>query len=251
MTDQRLLWKPLDWDTAFFGIQSARITICRTNATELAGILSSAKSWGALVVHFLIDSDHDESVRAAEQAGFHLVDMRTTLIWSDQPPVPQPASEVIVRDHCDADIPVLEEIARTSYHDTRYYYDTRYPQERSNAMYGAWIVQSCRGKAARVVVAEKHGQPLGYVTCHVADDRTIGQIGLVGIHAGARGKGLGRALIQEAQRWFASQNIGSVSVVTQARNIGAIRLYQRCGFLTSKLQLWYHKWLGEDHNDAK
>ena len=251
MIDQRVQWKPLDWDTAFFGIQSARITVCRTNNAELSDILSRVKSWGAQVVHFLIDSDHDESVRAAEQARFHQVDIRVTLVWRDPPPAPQHTAEVIVRDHCDLDIPVLEEIARTSYHDTRYYYDARYPRERCDAMYGAWIAQSCRGNAARVVVAEQHGQPLGYVTCHVADDGTTGQIGLVGIHACARGKGLGRALIQEAQRWFAGNNVRYVSVVTQARNIEALRLYQRCGFLTSQIQLWYHKWLEEDHDDAE
>jgi dTDP-4-amino-4,6-dideoxy-D-galactose acyltransferase len=251
MIDQRLQWKPLDWDTAFFGIQSARITVCRTNVAKLEDILSSVRSWGAQVVHFLIDSDHDESVRAAEQGGFHQVDIRMTLIWRDQPPTPQQPSEVIVRDHRDSDIPVLEEIARTSYHATRYYYDIRYPRERCDAMYGAWIVQSCRGNAARVIVAEQHGQPLGYVTCQVADDRTTGQIGLVGIHMCARGKGIGHALIQEAQRWFASQNIQSVSVVTQARNIEALRLYQRCGFLISQIQLWYHKWLEEDLDDAE
>lgn len=251
MIDQPVQWKPLDWDTAFFGIQSARITVCRTNAAELSDILSSVKSWGAQVVHLLIDSDHDASVSAAEQAGFHQVDIRVTLHWRDQPPAPQHSSTLIVRDHCDSDIRVLEEIARTSYHDTRYYYDARYSRARCDAMYGAWIVQSCRGNAARVIVAEDQGQPLGFVTCQLADGGTTGQIGLVGIHASARGKGLGYALIQEAQRWFASQNIGSVSVVTQARNIGAQRLYQRCGFLTSQIQLWYHKWLVEEFDDAE
>jgi hypothetical protein len=33
-----------------------------------------------------------------------------------------------------------------------------------------------------------------------------------------------------------------VNVVTQGRNSKAQRLYERCGFLTRSVQLWYHRW---------
>ena len=33
-----------------------------------------------------------------------------------------------------------------------------------------------------------------------------------------------------------------MKVVTQGRNIAGQRLYQRCGFLTRSVELWYHKW---------
>jgi RimJ/RimL family protein N-acetyltransferase len=42
--------------------------------------------------------------------------------------------------------------------------------------------------------------------------------------------------------WFAGQDIKTVHVVTQGRNTRAQRLYQRCGFVTRSMELWYHRW---------
>jgi hypothetical protein len=36
--------------------------------------------------------------------------------------------------------------------------------------------------------------------------------------------------------------MGMVKTVTQGRNIPAQRTYQRCGFQTAAVQLWYHRW---------
>jgi ribosomal protein S18 acetylase RimI-like enzyme len=50
-------------------------------------------------------------------------------------------------------------------------------------------------------------------------------------------------MLDEALRWFVSQGVTSVSVVTQARNVRAARFYQRAGFSIESIQLWYHKWI--------
>ena len=70
-----------------------------------------------------------------------------------------------------------------------------------------------------------------------------GQIGLVGVSAEARGRGVGHALVNHALDWFTRNDVEAVAVVTQGGNVAAQRLYQRCGFLTESVQLWYHKWM--------
>jgi hypothetical protein len=45
-----------------------------------------------------------------------------------------------------------------------------------------------------------------------------------------------------ALRWFTENRLNRVEVVTQARNFTAQRLYQRSGFVTANVQLWFHKW---------
>lgn len=249
MSDAGSIWKPLPWDTAFFGVKTARIILTRLENDILERALAECREWGAQVVYYLADSNHDSSVLLAEQAGFHLVDVRVTLEW--RPPdrgtrePPLVSDGWILRDSHADDLPALQTIARTSYYHSRYYYDWHYPRERCDALYMEWIAQSCNGNAERVMVAERNHTVVGYVTCHFSPSEQAGQIGLVGIHADTRGLGIGLLLIQSAQAWFREQGSQSVSVVTQGRNIAAQRLYQSCGFMTSNVQLWYHKWVDE------
>ena len=83
---------------------------------------------------------------------------------------------------------------------------------------------------------------MGYVSCHLDGEDGAGRIGLVAVSSHARGDGLGRTLVLAALRWFEEQGVGTVRVVSQARNCEAQRLYQRCGFVTDSVHLWYHKW---------
>jgi dTDP-4-amino-4,6-dideoxy-D-galactose acyltransferase len=148
---------------------------------------------------------------------------------------------VQTRHHTPSDLRALKDIARVSYHDTRFYYDTHFSRERVDQLYEAWIENSCNGFAEEVLVAEDKRHPIGFITCHVKGDGR-GQIGLVGVAPAARGAGVGRALVEDAVRWFTERGSTAVSVVTQARNLGAMRLYERCGFKVQQSHLWYHRW---------
>ena len=64
----------------------------------------------------------------------------------------------------------------------------------------------------------------------------------MGIAPQARGQGLGLALMYTALGWFHAAGARRVQVVTQGRNLPALRLYQRGGFQVEMVQLWFHKW---------
>ena len=49
-------------------------------------------------------------------------------------------------------------------------------------------------------------------------------------------------IIRLAIEWFKNKDVRKIEVVTQGRNIPALRLYQKCGFQIQSLQIWYHKW---------
>jgi len=228
----------LSWDSDFWGVRVASIT----QRTLTEALLSDVTAWCADqqidLLYFLATADHPTTVHLAETHQFHLTDIRVTLEHAlrDIPAVLPPS----VRPCLSSDLPALCAIARTNYLDSRFYYDMRLPKEKADALYETWIANSCNGYADVVLVAEVDSGPVGYITCQIKDQ--VGSIGLVGVGEAARGKGIGRALVDAALGWYAQQGIAQVTVVTQGRNIAAQRLYQRAGFVTQSIGLWYHRW---------
>ena len=179
---------------------------------------------------------------AAYATGFRLVDLRVTLLAPGNVlESPSPAG-IELRPSRESDIDSLSAIAVGAHHDTRFYVDGRFGRDRCDALYQLWIAKSCRGWADQVIVAERAGEAVGYVTCHKTP--RAGRIGLVGVAEHARGLGIGHAMIGEALRWLASQGVDDVSVATQARNTSGLRLYQKSGFTVRSIECGFHNWFG-------
>jgi dTDP-4-amino-4,6-dideoxy-D-galactose acyltransferase len=236
----------LGWDSEFFGRRIARAKIGRLDSESVRTILDWCHVNQIDCLYFLADANDLDTMRLAEDNHFRLVDIRVSLERRAKD-VPFPGNEGlngVIRPNIPDDVAALRDIAKRSYRSTRFYSDSNFPPSLADALYETWIEKSCNGYADAVLVAEMREQPAGYVTCHLLDE-TKGQIGLVGVGSDWRGNGLGQALVNASLHWFADRGIASVTVVTQGRNYPAQRLYQRCGFLTSSLQLWYHRWFTE------
>jgi len=242
----------LEWDSTFFGVRIGRIESTRLTSDEVAKALDWASDQHLQCLYFLCEPDDDESVRLAEIHGFHLVDLRLSLqrrLESDGILALSQTEQGSVRPYRVQDRDAIEEIAATAYHDTRFYYDHRFGVDRATALYRTWARKSCDGDADAVFVAGQQQDVQGFITCHLQPARR-GQIGLVGVDSGARGAGLGRLLVDAALAYFVEKGITEVEVATQGRNIAAQRLYQKCGFRSGSLHLWYHKWFGGSNDDG-
>jgi RimJ/RimL family protein N-acetyltransferase len=193
-------------------------------------------------LYFLADSGDASTVTFAETNGFNLVDLKVT-----KEKLLSPGSslgsetEKRIRLVLPEDVSRLRCIAGVSHTDSRFYFDPHFSQEQCKALYETWIEKSCHGWADAVLVAERERSVVGYISCH-RDAAETGRIGLLGVAAEARGEGLGLVLVQAALDWFKTQEISRVTVVTQGRNTAAQRLYERAGFVTRSVQLWYHRW---------
>lgn len=237
----------LAWDTNFFGIRIARVRADALTTERLQSIEDFCQQNQVRCLYFLSTIQEPGTARLAEEYGFQWVDIRLTFeIKTPTNPVSGAAissqNSVRIRPVKNEDVAGLVEISNNSYVDSRFYFDRNFPRERAAALYQTWIKVSCEGWANAVLIAEKDGLPAGYITCHIDPAQKTGNIGLVGVSSQAQGLGIGKALVFSALEWFTGQGIAQVTVVTQGRNVAAQRLYQRCGFITQKIQLWYHKW---------
>jgi dTDP-4-amino-4,6-dideoxy-D-galactose acyltransferase len=172
----------------------------------------------------------------------------------DVPDLSREGGPPFVRPARADDIPRLKDLARASHRNTRFYQDPHFERRRSDELYAIWIERSVAGELADIVwVVEVNHAPCGYLTAKNEGDR--GTIGLVAVDAACRGRGYGDALLRAALTWAAEGGLSCLSVVTQGRSAAAIRFYQRAGFLTRAVELWYHRWrtslAGESHAAAR
>lgn len=233
----------LDWDSEFFGRRIARARISRLDSESVRTILGWCRVNQIDCLYFLADANDPDTVRLAEDNHFHFVDIRLSLERTTEDGLVSDNGgfQGVIRPNTPDEVLALRAIAKVSYRWTRFYYDPNFTPSRVDALYETWTEKSCNGYADVVLVVEVQEQVAGYISCHLLG-ATKGQIGLVGVGMDWQGIGLGQALVNASLRWFADRGITCVTVVTQGRNCQAQRLYERCGFLTRSLQLWYHRW---------
>jgi dTDP-4-amino-4,6-dideoxy-D-galactose acyltransferase len=236
----------LEWDTAFFGFRVARVRGDVLTQARVRQIDAWSRQANVCCLYFLSRADDACTTRLAEDNSFRLVDIRMTLAHRAPGAIGGIKGRVdcatIVRHVRPEDVCSLQSMAREMYHDTRFYFDANFPMHLCDLLYETWMKLSCEGYADAVLVAELGGIPVGYISCHLDEESRTGRIGLVGVSSQARGRGVGQTLVSSALEWLSAQDVQEVLVVTQGRNIAAQCLYQRCGFLTQTVQLWYHKW---------
>lgn len=241
------------WDSEFFGL-----TIARVNAKEMTPLLSrEINRWcdahDVRCLYLMLDpADGFPSIAVAERSGYRLVDVKVLMVHADHAiaGTRPPSVDSRIRQAIDSDVPVLEEIATRSHgRDGRFSHDGHFPIEKCEELYRIWIRQSVTGGKDHVLVADVDGQVAGYCACAFSPDGRTGKISLIAVDERFRGRGIGDDLVNASLGCFASREHARVELVTQAYNVAAQRMYQRCGFVTRGCVLNYHKWF--DRGDGR
>ncbi len=229
----------LDWDSAFWGFRVGRVVGEEMTPKLAAALETWAVEETPSCLSFLAAADDHETVDAAQQARFRFVDVRLEL--NQIVAAVEPTRRIRPFEHRDLD--ALRAIAATSHEITRFYADPRFPRARCSELYDTWIVRSCEeGFADGVLVADVDGRAVGYVTCDLDKDARSGSIGLIAVADTERGAGLGDELVRGALHWMNGRGAVEAHVVTQGANVAAQRTFQRAGFRTSSVKLWFHRW---------
>jgi len=257
IADGTAVLTPLAWDSAHFGCPVARLNAPGGDTTGVAGALGRARREGVALVYWQVEPNAVISPALLTEFGGRLVDRKATfaaeltalelgeagasVVGVDVHEVPPgPASEALIA------------LAVAAGEFSRFRVDPLIPRDRFVSLYAIWVERSVRRELADCVLVaatEERDSPLGFVT--VAEAGGQATIGLIAVAAAARARGLGRLLMRAAHRWMAARGAVRASVVTQADNVGACHLYERCGYRLEELRPCYHFWLqvGRPHEE--
>jgi GNAT superfamily N-acetyltransferase len=103
---------------------------------------------------------------------------------------------------------------------------------------GSEHLWSGKGQNEIVLVAEVEGELVGFACLQIMHSvcyrRTWTELTEIYVHPGGRRQGVGRALMQEAEKRAREHNSGQIHLRTNIKNQMAHALYVECGFQQSE-----------------
>jgi dTDP-4-amino-4,6-dideoxy-D-galactose acyltransferase len=235
----------LDWDSSFFGFRVARINPKTLNATALKKIIEQLREHEVTLAYWSPDCSDTEAQAAGYSADGCLADKKITYVSELSKLLESPVrgSGQAIEYEGDANNLELEELAIQSGIYSRFKIDPMFPDAKFRELYRTWMRKSISGELADAVfvIPRTDGKIIGMVTVGHTNGR--GQIGLIAVAPGERGKGYGRILMGTAHKFLKSSRYEYSQVVTQMENVSACRLYEICGYQAEKCENVFHFWL--------
>ena len=223
--------RPLEWDTEFFKKKIGALVLGELSELSLSKDLEWAKKEQYKYIICQLKSPKPSTINLLECYRFYLSDI--SVVWKME--VEEYLSKVkkkgLVSDAKAKqamvnDIPILQEMIKPMFPNSRFYDDSFFSQEEADNLHVAWIENSVLGEAADLVL---HLEGKGFVTCKKREDG-VGEIILLGVKDSFRGKNLGKVLMDCSVEWFSVNGIKEIKIKTQLKNIAAMNFYRKLGF---------------------
>lgn len=230
----------LDWDSQFFGFGVGRCTAPFGDAASLRDALERGDHEGLRLIYGLSPGDDAESDRVAKECHGLLVDNKLTFEVTLKPAWESMGFQDAINDTCSRR--QLRLLAWRSAEYSRFRIDPTMPHGAWRKLYSAWVHNSLNGQIADAVIVapDTNGRLLGMVS--VAHRQQCAQIGLLAVHPEARGRGLGKRLVNAAMARSTHAGCTHLQVVTQGANTAACALYRACGFQVAAHLHIHHFW---------
>ncbi len=253
-----------DWDTEQLSVRIQNLTMVSAAANQASRYEIASR----LFVHLLqnhrevlgdcifarIPSDDASLLRVLEESGFHVLVPMVTLgmkLSGDRAHDPGINGSPALGDgmdfdevHPETDVDQIERIAATAFRYGRFTADLRIPRDRVEKLHGTWARNCCLGKQAdHMIVCRCRGKVLGFIALkfQMAHHVRVGAIELIAISENSRGKGIGRALVQQGCAWL-SRFTNYAVVRTELPNTTAVDLYEGQGFHIVNGSLYLSRW---------
>lgn len=234
-----LKYELLDWDSDFFGFKVGRISEQGESENELADALKLLNKQKVDLIYYARDNALEEPEGMSDLYDITLVDKKTTYVKELQGTL---VSNTLVSTYLkDSPDEKLLDLAIESGVYSRFNVDEKIGKEKYQELYRLWITNSVNKRIAKEVFVYQHDDELtGFVTLGEKNGRA--DIGLIAVKAPHRGRGIGKALMYSAEKWFIDNKYNVMQVVTQGENTAACKLYESCGYVVDKVEYFYHLW---------
>jgi len=231
----------LSWDSDFFGIKVAKITLESCDNIPLEETINRLKKEGYKLIYAFSNPNDGQSNRSVLNNKGILVDEKVTYYRKIT------KNKIAFPDNIEkynSGIPDerLYGLCLKSGEYSRFKKDHNFASHLFVKLYYAWIENSVSRKIADEVLIYREQQDIvGFVT--LKHHKYKSQIGLIAVDDKYQRRSIGMLLITACSAICNEEDTRWLEVITQRDNLGACRFYEKCGFILMKVENIYHIWI--------
>jgi len=236
--------KILNWDSNFFGFNTASLTGANT-VSEFQEDISDAKQNGVHLLYAFIDPNCKEIKEYATNQNYLLADNKVTFSKThnkDHSFLQDGNIEFITKDNFNDYKNELYRLAFLSGHKSRFKVDDNMPKGKFEELYKLWVDVVLDEERKQRIIIYKSAEDIAGMVTYTYNGNNV-KIGLIAVDEKYQGKSIGRKLMNSVCECQEVPQKRTVEVVTQNDNNQAMLFYQGLGFSVQKEELVYHIWL--------
>ncbi|EOU9562466.1 dTDP-4-amino-4,6-dideoxy-D-galactose acyltransferase [Cronobacter dublinensis] len=220
--------EPLEWESQFFGIDSA---IVRFSDTAPALDVAQLSVWSR--VQAKVSAARSDLLDGLLSLGFQLVEGEVDFALPLTSAAPADDAQAITATLDD--IPLLRDAATQAFAMSRFRAPW-YAPDASGRFYAQWVENAVKGAFDHecLILRTPQGVLRGFVTLRQINEQEA-RIGLLA------GRGAGEALMQAARQWCVARGLYTLRVATQAGNRAALRRYIASGGNIESTAYWLYR----------
>ncbi|WP_105660747.1 dTDP-4-amino-4,6-dideoxy-D-galactose acyltransferase [Cronobacter dublinensis] len=220
--------EPLEWESQFFGIDSA---IVRFSDTAAALDVAQLDVWSR--VQAKVPAARSDLLDGLLSLGFQLVEGEVDFALPLTSAAPADDAQAITATLDD--IPLLRDAAAQAFAMSRFRAPW-YAPDASGRFYAQWVENAVKGAFDHecLILRTPQGALRGFVTLRQINEQEA-RIGLLA------GRGAGEALMQAARQWCVARGLYTLRVATQASNRAALRRYIASGGNIESTAYWLYR----------
>ena len=240
-TSEKYEIKQLEWDTKFFGVNSAKVILkAEISTNDLNEILEKLKKQEFQFVTIQNVNNNDNNNFFIKDIGkAFLVDIniqfekKINLNEKDLN-----CKKIKIQNNMQYNKDILD-IAMESFVYSRFINDKNL--KNGDKIYYEWTKNSFGNKDKFFCIHKTNGKINGYLLFSIEKNEII--IELIAVNKQLNRKGIGHELIKALEQFTMENNIKYIKVGTQVNNIRAQNFYINCGFKHITNHSVYHLWL--------
>lgn len=239
-------WSRLDWDSEFFGFAIGRVDLDGLSPIEVAAVEHDARAHGMVCLYGSLDPVDRQATVLAQDLGWRFVDAAVMSSLHPKQPPNRTEPDIDIRAGSIDDLAELEPMSDLLAPWSRFAVDPRFGLEAARRLQRALIERaaSCTSGDHSLVVAEREGSIIAFITRMLAPSPGIDAIG-----TSALGSGAARQLVEVSRAWAGDQPMLGGPIA--ARNTVAHAFVTSCGYRATWVRYLYHRWLDEEPGGAR